>query len=433
MCSEHHEKNAYSENRDVAAAHMLCPDCDLLVRLPQLELNTKCVCPRCKSTLTSIRYEPRRWPIACALSALIMLVIANSFSFIYMNVAGIHNDILLLQIPKILVADDYVSMATLFLLFVQFVPVFCMISIILLSYQHLLPKSARITLARILFHCQTWCMAEIFLAGVLVSFVKLIAYGDIGVGGGFIAYCIFCLFVIRTFQFVDRRRLWHDIMPEPECFLPMRAGITGIEQGLRSCPCCRAIVKADDPICPRCSTRGHVRRPHSLQWTMALLFTALILYIPANILPMMLTLFLGSKSPSTILAGVMLLWGEGSYPVAAVIFIASIMVPSLKIAALAWLCWDAKYSKRAKHEDRERMHILYEMVEFVGRWSMIDVFVIAVLATLVNMGRLMSIYPDIGAVLFASVVIITMIAAMTFDPRLIWDRTSSLENKRSQQ
>lgn len=430
MCSEHHAENACSENKIAAETHILCPHCDLLVKLPELKINTKCVCPRCKATLVSYRYEPFRRPIAYALSALIMLLIANSFSFINMTVAGIHNEILLLQIPKILVADDYVAIASLFLLFVQFVPVFCMISIILLCYQRLLPRSVRMMLAKILFHCRSWCMAEIFLAGVLVSFVKLIAYGDIGVGSGFIAYCVFCFFVIRTFQFVDRRSLWHDIMPEPPCPQPMRSGITGIEQGLRSCPCCMAIVKADDPICPRCATRGYVRRPNSLQWTMALLFTALILYIPANILPMMLTQVLGSKASSTIMAGVILLWGDGSYPVAAVIFIASIMVPSLKILSLAWLCWDAKYATRG---DRERMHILYEAVEFVGRWSMIDVFVIAVLATLVNMGKLMSIYPAIGAVLFASVVIITMIAAMTFDPRLIWDRTSSLENKRSQQ
>lgn len=111
---------------------------------------------------------------------------------------------------------------------------------------------------------------------------------------------------------------------------------------------------------------------------MALLVTSVMLYLPANILPIMITDLLGDKMPSTILAGVILLWGEGSYPVAGVIFIASIMVPTLKMIAIAWLCWDAKgHGKR----DSERMHLIYEVVEFVGRWSMIDVFVIAVLCT----------------------------------------------------
>ena len=132
--------------------------------------------------------------------------------------------------------------------------------------------------------------------------------------------------------------------------------------------------------------------------------------------------------PSTILAGVILLWSEGSYPVAAVIFLASIMVPTLKMIAIAWLCWDAKgHGKR----DSERMHLIYEVVEFVGRWSMIDVFVIAVLSALVRMGGLMSIYPAMGALMFALVVIMTMFSAMTFDPRLSWDRQPESEHMRS--
>lgn len=116
-----------------------------------------------------------------------------------------------------------------------------------------------------------------------------------------------------------------------------------------------------------------------------------------------------------------MLWGEGSYPVALVIFIASIMVPSLKMLAIGWLCWDANGHGKGRR-DSEKMHKIYEVVEFVGRWSMIDVFVIAVLSALVRMGQLMNIYPAMGALLFAMVVILTMFAAMTFDPRLTWDR-----------
>lgn len=145
----------------------------------------------------------------------------------------------------------------------------------------------------------------------------------------------------------------------------------------------------------------------------------MILYILANLMPIMITESLGSDFGSTIMARVILLWGDGSYPVAMVIFIASIMVPSLKMLAIGWLCLDAKGHG---WRDPGRMHFIYEIVEFVGRWSMIDVFVIAVLAALVRMGRLMSIYPDIGVILFAMVVILTMIAAEMFDPRLTWDR-----------
>lgn len=176
--------------------------------------------------------------------------------------------------------------------------------------------------------------------------------------------------------------------------------------------------------------QGTARRKHSLQWTLALLLTSCVLYLPANIMPIMITDLLGDKLPSTIMAGVILLWSEGSYPVALVIFIASIMVPTLKMLAIAWLCWNANGNGQ---RDSERMHLIYEIVEFVGRWSMIDVFVIAVLSALVRMGGLMSIYPAIGAVMFALVVVMTMFSAMTFDPRLLWDREPDSSHEEMQQ
>lgn len=417
MCEHHH-----------AARHILCPQCDLLVVLPHLEHRHKASCPRCGTTLTTEWDEPRQRPTAYAVVALFMLLLANLFPFVSMNVGGINSEIKLLEIPGLLFTENYASLATFFLLFVQLVPAFCLITIILLVNRVPLPSRVQIYLARVLYQLKTWGMAEIFLAGVLVSFVKLMAYGDIGVGSSFLPWCLFCLLQLRAFQCVDRRWLWDDIAPMPTVSQPLKVGVTGIRQGLRACPCCTAILPADEALCPRCTTRGYVRRKNSLQLTIALLITSIILYLPANIMPVMITDLLGEKLPSTILAGVVLLWSEGSYPVAMVIFIASIMVPTLKMLAIAWLCWNAKGN--GEH-DSERMHLIYEIVEFVGRWSMIDVFVIAVLSALVRMGGLMSIYPAMGAVMFALVVVLTMFSAMTFDPRLLWDREpeSSHEEK----
>jgi paraquat-inducible protein A len=409
-----------------AAGHILCPQCDLLVALPHLEHRHKALCPRCGTTLTTEWDEPRQRPTAYALVALFMLLLANLFPFIYMKVGGISSEIELLEIPNVLFTEDYASLGTFFLLFVQLVPAFCLLTIIVLVNRVPLPVKVQIFLARILFHLKTWGMAEIFLAGVLVSFVKLMAYGDIGVGSSFIPWCMFCLLQLRAFQCVDRRWLWDDIEPMPTIDQPLKVGVTGIRQNLRSCSCCTAVLPADLPVCPRCGTKGFVRRKHSLQWTLALLFTSIILYLPANIMPIMITDLLGEKMPSTIIAGVVLLWSEGSYPVAMVIFIASIMVPTLKMIAIGWLCWNANGNGQ---RDNERMHLLYEVVEFVGRWSMIDVFVIAVLSALVRMGGLMNIYPAIGAVMFALVVVMTMFSAMTFDPRLLWDREPELSHE----
>lgn len=417
MCSSHS-----------ADQWILCPQCDLMTQLPELRPGNKALCPRCHTTLNTCWDEPLKRPAGYAIAALFMLLLANLFPFINMRIAGITSQISMTRIPEVMVSEDYSSLAMLFIILVQAIPAFCMVTILMLVSPIRIPLELKRWLLRILMQLRTWGMAEIFLAGVLVSFVKLMAYGDIGVGNSFIPWCLFCILQLRAFQCIDRRILWQRLAPLPDLPAPPVSGISGLRQGVRSCSCCTAILPSDTLACPRCGTHGHVRRKNSLQWTMALLITSIFLYVPANLMPIMVTEALGNQLNSTIIAGVILLWSDGSYPVAMVIFIASIMVPTLKMLAIGWLCWDANGRGNNLH-DRERMHKIYEVVELVGRWSMIDVFVIAVLSALVRMGSLMNIYPDTGALLFALVVILTMIAAITFDPRLTWDRVREKDHK----
>ena len=409
---------------------MLCPQCDLMTQLPELQPGSKASCPRCHTTLHSNWVEPLKRPAGYALAALFMLLLANLFPFINMRVAGLGSEISLMRIPQVMVSEDYSSLATMFMLFVQGVPAFSMLAIVLLVCPIKLPPPFKLKMTRWLMQLRSWGMSEIFLVGVLVSFVKLMAYGDIGIGASFVPWCLFCVLQLRAFQCIDRRAIWQRVAPLPELPAVPVAGLSGLRQGMRSCTCCTAVLSADTGTCPRCGTHGHARRKNSLQWTLALLLTSFLLYIPANVLPIMITEAFGMKMGSTIMAGVILLWSDGSYPVALVIFIASIMVPTLKMLAIGWLCWEAR-GKEGNHHDSERMHKIYEVVEFVGRWSMIDVFVIAILSALVRMGKLMSIYPAVGALLFALVVILTMFAAMTFDPRLIWDRLKEKSSEES--
>ncbi|HGJ5875258.1 MAG TPA: membrane integrity-associated transporter subunit PqiA [Arsenophonus sp.] len=412
MCSHNHLNKSYHNK-------ILCPQCDLLVTLPVLAQGIKASCPRCHTVLSSKWYYQANQPTAIAISALVMLLIAGLFPYVKMSVMGIESQISLLNIVQAMFEVNYDSLGLFFIFFVVVIPAFCMVAIILLCQRVNIPLWLKINLARTLFQMKAWCMVEIFLAGVLVSFVKLMAYGDITLGISFIPYCFFCLLQVRAFQCLDRYWLWQQIAEAPKLEISLQEGKSGISQGLRSCHTCMAILPAERKYCPRCHVKGYVRRPNSLQCTMALLISSLILYVPANVLPVMITNTLGSRLDSTIMSGVILLWGDGSYPVAIIIFIASIMVPSLKILAIGWLCLDAKgYGNR----DPAKMHFIYELVEYVGSWSMIDVFVIAVLSSLVQMGRLMSVSPAIGVILFAAVVILTMFAAMTFDPRLTWDR-----------
>jgi paraquat-inducible protein A len=171
--------------------------------------------------------------------------------------------------------------------------------------------------------------------------------------------------------------------------------------------------------CPRCQAPMHMRATNSLSRTWALLITAAILYIPANILPIMTVTYFGSGQPDTIMSGVITLLQLGSYPVAAVIFIASILVPILKMVALLILLLSVQLKWALDDRQRTRM---YRAVELVGRWSMLDMFVIALLVALVSFGSIAEIVSGPGATAFGSVVVLTMLAATTFDARLIWDK-----------
>jgi len=194
---------------------------------------------------------------------------------------------------------------------------------------------------------------------------------------------------------------------------------TAAAQGWATCHTCTKLASAELHHCPRCGAALHLRLTDSLHQTMALLITAVLLYIPANVYPIMTTDQLGESIDSTILGGVLLLWHHGSYPVASVIFIASVLVPVGKMLSLGLLC--ASVARKDVTRMRQRA-ILYRVTEFVGRWSMVDVFVVAILVALIQLGGLLVIRPGVAALAFSGVVIVTMFAAKRFDPRLIWDQ-----------
>jgi paraquat-inducible protein A len=193
--------------------------------------------------------------------------------------------------------------------------------------------------------------------------------------------------------------------------------------GIIACHVCNAVCDAAPAAgavasCPRCGHHLHRRRPDSLRRATAYLVAALILYIPANLYPVMYTTFLGSGFASTILAGIIDFWNSGSYGIALVIFIASIGVPCVKFAILGLLLVTSRRKSQWARRERTR---LYRVVERIGYWSFLDVLVVAVVSSLVEFGALSETQPRIGILFFGAVVILTMLSAMSFDARLIWD------------
>lgn len=187
---------------------------------------------------------------------------------------------------------------------------------------------------------------------------------------------------------------------------------------LAVCSACRLLSPLSVHKCPRCHNTLELRKKESISRTVALIITAFLLYIPANILPIMTTTLLGSGSSDTILSGVAVFWSHGDYPIALIIFIASIVIPLVKLFSLTWLCLSVLFKRQIRPRQRTWA---FRMIEFIGRWSMVDVFVVAILVALVQLGNIMTIQPGPAAIAFAAVVIVTMFAAMSFDPRLIWD------------
>jgi len=268
-----------------------------------------------------------------------------------------------------------------------------------------------------------WSLVAVFMLGVLISIVKLIDLASVIPG-------------ISLFTFVGLMVLLaaaHANMDPPAIWPPMKripvgngSGATAVERDLIGCHTCTLLVpetNLDDNgyrDCPRCGSPLHSRKANSLTRTWALIFTAALLIIPANVYPVMTVIRFGQGDPSTILSGVIHLIEGGMWMLAIIILFASIVIPVLKLTVLTFLL--ITVHKKSQWRPRDRT-FLYRVTEGVGAWSMVDIYVVAVLVGLVNFGALATIRPGIGATFFGAVVVITMFAAHSFDPRLIWDNT----------
>jgi paraquat-inducible protein A len=207
--------------------------------------------------------------------------------------------------------------------------------------------------------------------------------------------------------------------------------LTAAQAGLVSCETCSLLSRpadvAEPGYCPRCGGELAWRRHHSIQYTWALVIAAAICFIPANVLPVLSSTTLGSVDSDTIMSGVVFLYTSGSWPLALIVLIASVMIPLGKLVALAYLLITVQRGSLGGSRERTR---LYRMVEFIGRWSMLDVFVDTFTVALIQLQPLMFVEPGPGVVFFAAVVVLTMIAAESFDPRLIWDSLANREGLR---
>ncbi len=423
-----------------------CEECGLVVNLPIIHHGHKAVCPRCKHTLTKVSKDQYRTMIAYVIACLIMLVLSLCFPFMSFNAQGLSQEIKLLHAAQMLTTHQNTLLGLLL-----FTTVIVLPAIYITTLGYLYAKAGKastreldgngirhcIMLCRVLFYIQPWLMVDVFLVGVLVSLIKIASLAEVSMGSSFWTFCVFALLVVKCLSMVDKFWLWEQFV-QNKTVIGVSAGDchqTGNHQACHTCHQINPSSTDQDTYCLRCHNKLHAYNPSdNLQKSWALLIASIIFYIPANLYPMMYTVSLGKSEGSTIMEGVTLLWQLGSYPVSMVIFIASIVIPMAKMLTLTWLYSQAKKSQTEKsqaqksepeslNESLSKLKI-YRITEFIGRWSMIDIFVVAILVALVQLQNVMAIYPGPAALSFAAVVILTMLSAMTFDSRLLWPVSS---------
>ncbi|MDC0610265.1 PqiA/YebS family transporter subunit [Vibrio sp.] len=412
MC-KHEQGDHFVENSTA------CEMCDWVNEIPEMETGVRLKCERCGHVIYThyAQLSLQLWlNSGCAL---LMFFLSFCFNFLGFSAKGASREISLIECIVNLSVEHHPVLGiivTLPLLVFPFLYLAFVIALLFLikTHQHVPQRFKR--LVHWLENLKPWLMVDVFLLGGLVALIKLKSLAQIEVGYSFWAFCLFAILLIRVVSLVDKRWFWNQLEGKSD-YIDTHEG-TAQEQGLIGCHYCGALVKGDAHSCPRCNHVLHARKNNSLTRTVALLLAACVLYIPANAYPIMITTFLGQSEPSTIIGGIVMLWGMHSYPVALIILAASIIVPLAKILSLLWLCWNTKFQTDITPE---RKQTVYHITEFVGKWSMVDVFVVAILAALVQLGTLMNIIPGKAALSFSLVVILTMLAAFSFDPRLIWD------------
>jgi paraquat-inducible protein A len=403
-----------------------CHDCGVLHQRRPVRPREKARCVRCRSILYRGIHSDASRMAAITLAAIFTFLIAQFFPIVELEVNGYSTSATLLGSIRVMWLEQMQLVAVVVFLFTILLPAVELGALLYVTmalragyrprgFDHLL---------RAVGVARRWGMTEVLMIGILITIVKMTSLAQVLVQPGLFAFGALTLMLAIVVSF-DPKIIWNigEHLPGPRRAAQQTFRYEALAgKPLIDCHSCGLVAvkyagkRHQD--CQRCGATLHRRRPDSVGRTWAFLLAATILYIPANLLPVMYTSSLFGKEDDTIISGVVYFWTSGSPALAVIIFIASIVVPVLKLASLSLLAFTAQ--RRSRWQPLQRT-VLYRIVEFVGRWSMLDIFVITLTVALVRFQSLAVITAGPGAMAFCAVVVLTMIASMQFDPRLIWD------------
>jgi paraquat-inducible protein A len=401
-----------------------CPGCGLFQTVAPLARGMTAYCGRCSTILHRTTTHPLDHSLALTLAALVLLVVMCSTTLMSVQTAGMDHTAYLLSGPAELVQRNMAALAAVVVFVTLLAPAGKLIGTlyVLIRLHETMPPHHLRRIFNLAERLRPWSMIEVFVFGVFVAYVKLGDLVHITLDAGVYALLALTVVIIWADSALDRQAVWQRLDRRPPSDR-QRGLIYGLHDAI-GCEVCRLVsTPLSTPLgeharCRRCDSPLHHRKPDSLARTWALVIAAAVLYVPANYFPVLTVMQLGAGAPSTIIGGVEELIASRMYPLAALVFFASIAVPMLKLVGLSAMLVATQTGRAGWLRDRTR---LYHVVRWIGRWSMIDIFMEALLGALVKFGNVITIEPGIGAMSFCGVVILTMFAAETFDPRLMWD------------
>jgi len=385
--------------------------------LPAMRPELVADCPRCAHTLWRMRANPFEFPIACGLAGMLFYIYAISAPFLEISAYGRFSLARLSTGPEQLAEQGFAWVGLLVALATVILPG-VKLGLMLVTLVGLRTHSLPVRLLKTLFRwyrpLSPWAMIDVYLLGFLVAYTRLIAIASVHLDTALFSLIGLMVAMAAVDAALDEEAVWRalDRLDHSAPAAPSDAGLMG-------CACCGLVSHAaPGERCRRCYAKLRARKPDSVARSWAFMLAAVALYIPANIYPVLVITQLAQTQKFTIMGGIAELADYGLWPLAALVFLASITIPLLKLLILAYML--------ILTQRRSPLHLIgrtraFRLIDFIGRWSMIDVFMISILVALVQFGQFADIRTDLGAPCFAAVVVLTIFAVDFFDPRLMWD------------
>lgn len=402
---------------DSAQPLIACHECDALYVRRPLNPGVRANCVRCGAELYRHIANSLDKSLAYYASAFAFLIIANSYPFLSMQSAGLSSVNRIYSGSLALYRFGMWELGMTVFLTSNLFPALCMGGMLyLLSSVKMNRRPPHLGLIfRSVRRMERWSLLSVFMLGTLIAIVKLQSLAPVSAGPGLYAFALLLLMYTLARVSFDPEVLWQRSPVKQLRSNELCPGTPVI-----NCHYCSLVRPVSDrpTRCARCGAPLRYRTTESVQRTWALLFAAAMMLVPANLLPVMTVTKLGKGSPDTIYSGIVKLIAADMWGLAMIVLFASLVVPTLKLVSLAFLLRSVQSRSAWRPQDRT---MLYRVTEWIGAWSMVDVFLVGVLSGLVSLGVLATVEPGIGATFFAAAVILTMLAALSFDPRLIWD------------